>query len=197
MASFYPAYQLVAKAEGGYQRIPEDSGNYNSRGDLVGTNWGISAPVYEDWIGRPPSTKDMQNISLLTAHQIYKSRFWDDIDGDSIQSQEVANIFFDGRVNHGRTGTKLMQKVLGVNVDGVVGNQTLSAINRANPTSLFNRYKAARRQFYYDIVNRKPSQRIFLNGWLNRLNKFEIKAAAAGSLFLIGLGLVLFYGFRD
>ena len=193
MASFLPAYQLVFDAEGGYQRFAEDRGNYNSRGDLVGTNWGISAPVYEEWIGRPPTTADMQSMSHQEAKQILKARFWDVIQGDSIANQSVANILFDGRVNHGRSGVKILQRVLKVKVDGVVGNQTLSAVNRANPNRLFNAYKEARRRYYHAIVNNKPSQGIFLKGWLNRLNQFQWAAAGSWGVLSIGLAVYVWY----
>ena len=59
MAKFDPAYSIVLRLEGGYQNNPADKGNYNSLGDLVGTKYGISAPVLEQWIGRPPTKMDM------------------------------------------------------------------------------------------------------------------------------------------
>ncbi|MEL6357990.1 MAG: glycosyl hydrolase 108 family protein, partial [Bacteroidota bacterium] len=114
MASFDTAYTLVAQAEGGYQKFSDDPGNYNSLGQLVGTNWGISAPVYENFIGRPPSEEDMRRMTRGQAKALYRALFWNDIQGDEIVDQQVANIFFDGRVNHGRFGTKLMQRVLRV-----------------------------------------------------------------------------------
>src|SRR5690606_6583861 len=119
MASFSVAYPVVARAEGGYQNHPNDSGNYNSLGQLVGTNWGISAPVYESWIGHPPSSADMKAITKETAMSILKAKFWNTIKGDQIVDQDVATIFLDGHVNHGRTGIKLMQQVLGITADGI------------------------------------------------------------------------------
>lgn len=188
MANFTTAYNLVADAEGGYQNHPNDTGNYNSRGQLVGTNWGISAPVYEKYTGRPPSAEDMRNMSAATAKSIYKNAFWDDIRGDEIQNQAVANIFFDGRVNHGRTGTKIIQKVLGIPQDGKVGRQTLQAINRANPEQLYIAYREARRAFYYELADSRPSLSVFLQGWLNRLATFN---EYTGGAVAIGGGAAL------
>jgi lysozyme family protein len=193
MADFQTAYHLVADAEGGYQRHPNDTGNYNSRNELVGTNWGISAPVYENWINQPPTEADMRNMPAATARSIYKTRFWDDIRGDEIRSQAVANIFFDGRVNHGRTGTKIMQRVLKIPADGVVGPQTLQAINRANPEQLYIAYREARRAFYYELAERSPSLSVFLQGWFNRLatfNEYTGGAVAIGGGAIIALVIV-------
>ena len=172
MANFETSYYIVEDWEGGYQAIPQDSGNYNSLGELVGTNWGINAQVYESWIGYPPTKNEMLNMSQAQAKQIDKDRFWDDIQGDNIVDQYVANIFFDCRVNHGRKGTRLMQEVLGVGQDGIVGPITLGAINGLDPAGLYLAYKQRRINFYHEIVANKPSQSIFLNGWLNRINSF-------------------------
>ena len=173
MASFDIAYRIIERWEGGYQAFKEDTGNYNSLGQLVGTNWGISAPVYESFLGKPPSRADMQNMSKATAKAIYKKQFWDDIKGDSIINQSIANILFDGRVNHGHTGVKLMQRILGVVQDGVVGPITLNAINTAIPEKLHNAYKATREAFYKTLANRNPSYQKFIQGWLNRIRSFE------------------------
>lgn len=173
MANFEIAYNKTARWEGGYQDMPEDTGNYNSWGELVGTNWGISAPVYEAWIGRPPTKEEMQLMPKSVAKQIYRAKFWNAIEGDLIQNQAVANILYDGRVNHGRTGVKLMQRVLNVNDDGSVGPQTLNAINTGNSADIYNRYKAARKNFYEYLIQQNPQYEVFRNGWMNRINSFN------------------------
>ncbi|MDW5290833.1 putative peptidoglycan-binding domain-containing protein [Formosa sp. PL04] len=60
-------------------------------------------------------------------------------------------------------------------VDGGMGPNTLNAINSANQMDLYNNLKQTRIDFYNGIVQRNPSQSKFLNGWLNRINKFKDK----------------------
>lgn len=191
MANFQIAYNLVAAAEGGYQQHPADTGNYNSLGQLVGTNWGVSATKYEDIIGRPPTVADMRNLTATQAREIFRRDEWTKIKGDDIISQAVANIFFDGAVNHGR-GIHLMQEVLGVHQDGIVGPQTLAAINTADPARLYLAYKERRRQYYYWLVDWRPANSAFLDGWLARLDDFDDYelAAAGGTGVLLLLGIV-------
>lgn len=190
MALFAPAYQLVAIAEGGYQAHPEDRGNYNSRGQLVGTNWGISALLYEDYLGRPPSKRDMQAMTRNTARKIYQKRFWDRIKGPEIRTQQVANVLLDGYVNHGRFGVQMIQEILGTAQDGVVGPITLRAINAAEPAQLVQRYVQRREAAYRRLANTRAGQAKFLQGWLNRLKKFvsdrpaTAAAGGAGALLL-------------
>ncbi|MEM9259705.1 MAG: glycosyl hydrolase 108 family protein [Bacteroidota bacterium] len=104
MAQFQIAYDIVRGHEGGYQKKANDPGNKNSRGELVGTNWGINAKIYESYLKRPPTEQDMRNMPKHIAVMLYKQLYWDPIKGDEIRDQQVANILFDGHVNHGRWG---------------------------------------------------------------------------------------------
>lgn len=175
MANFFLANNITAAHEGGFQNSPIDTGNYNSLGELVGTNWGINAQVYEAWVGFAPSYSDMYNMPLNIAKDIFKARFWDRIKGDQIDNQYVANIFYDGAVNHGVSlMSKFVQRIVGVNDDGVIGPISLNAINNYSPPErLYQEIKEKRIWFYYDIVSRHPSQQVFLQGWLNRMSQFE------------------------
>jgi len=173
MAQIEKALRQVLRWEGGYQDHPNDSGNYNSKGQLVGTNHGISAPVAEHFLGFPPDRFVMKKMSLKLAVCIYRQNFWENIKGDQIESQPVANIFFDGHVNHGRWGIRLMQEILGVSRDGIVGPITLAALNETPPEIVYTQYKERRIEFYHAIVKRSPEMGVFLRGWLNRINSFR------------------------
>jgi len=189
MANFQAALALVLKAEGGYQNDARDSGNRNSRGELVGTNYGISAPVYEAWIGRPPTIADMRNMTRAAAGEIYRDRYWNRVRGDDINDQPIANLIFDGTVNHGVSrGVKMVQKVLNIRQDGVFGTQTLAAVNAAIPAALYNAIKTERIRFYRQIA--KNDNAAFLQGWLNRMEKFKDYAAPVGGAALIAAAAV-------
>ena len=71
-----------------------------------------------------------------------------------------------------KTAAKAIQKLVGVTADGVIGNITLNAINKANPTLLFYRLFNARQNYYEEIVKRTPTNAKFLLGWDNRLFDF-------------------------
>lgn len=176
MADFKTAMTIVARWEGGYQAHKNDRGNYNSKRELVGTNWGVAAFVYEAWIKRPPSAEDMKKMPKEEAWTIFQTNFWDPMLGNAINDQNIANILFDGYVNHGRAGLRIMQRVLGLKVDGVVGEKTITAINAADAKKLFNLYQSARVDFYKQIVKNKPSQQVFLEGWLRRIYSFKYVA---------------------
>jgi len=174
MAKFLIFVPLVLDVEKGYQNNSNDSGNYRSDGVRVGTNRGISAKVYESWIGRLPSVADMKAITADIARAIYKAWYWDKLKADSINDQNVANIIVDMAVNSGPGAAgKLLQKTLNkyfqkkLTVDGAIGNLTIQATNSVNGQSLFDKIKEERKQFYLDLND--PT---FEDGWLDRLTHF-------------------------
>ncbi len=174
MANFSLFIPILSKIEGGYQNLAKDDGNKNSLGQLVGTNYGISARFYEGIIGRPPTVADMKAITKDKAKALYKKYFWDDIQGGSLINQSVANLICDHAVNAGESpiGT-IVQRILvndfgkKITIDGDIGPQTAKAINSVNQQSLFDKIKAARESYYYSLGGS------FLNSWLNRLKEFS------------------------
>jgi lysozyme family protein len=183
MANFNLTYtKYVAPFEGGYANDPRDKGGETYKGIARNYNrnwegWPIIDRYKAQMGGKIPTNYKFQdsNLDSLVIKR-YKQNYWDKFLGDRIKSQDVANIFFDMYVNSG-AAVRLMQEVmrsLGKNivVDGAMGEQTLTALNSLPPADVYNRYKEARRQYYYDIVESDPSQEKFLKGWLNRVNSF-------------------------
>jgi len=193
MANFSEAVKKVLDLEGGYQDFVNDTGNYNSRGELVGTNRGISAPVYESWIGRPPSREEMKAITRATAEEIYRKKYWLPIQGDRINPQYLAEIIFDGKVNQGQKGIMLLQEALGVPADGIIGPNTLAAISRVNPARLHDEYKRRRIAFYRQLAASNSSYSQFLAGWLNRMDNFKPQSqGSALPILLLALGFIAY-----
>jgi lysozyme family protein len=190
MANFNTAYQIVRGHEAGFQIFPQDRGNRNSLGQLVGTNWGINAQVYETYLGRPPSEQDMRDMPRTTAVAIFKELYWDRIYGDTIPDQQLANIFLDGVINHGQ-GVRLMQEVLGVAQDNRYGPASHAALLAGNPRNLHNAYKARRRSYYHQLVANDASQRVFLNGWLTRIDSFHYIGTPDGGNVMAGVSLAI------
>jgi lysozyme family protein len=92
------------------------------------------------------------------------------VQGDEIANQYVAENIFDTAVNMGvRTASKLVQITLDVKpADGIIGPQTLKAINQANPEMFLAKFTLAKIARYANICNRNKSSRKFLLGWINR-----------------------------
>ena len=171
MANFKLFLPELLKAEGKYQNKPWDKkGNTNSLGQMVGTKYGISAPVYEAFIKRPPTVLDMKNMKLETAVLIAKKQYWDVCNADEIENQSVANIIVDHFFNSGRrmfVKDVLKQRFSAkIKVDSNISRDTIGIINKTNPELLHQELKKSREKFYRGIGG------VNLKGWLNRLSGF-------------------------
>jgi lysozyme family protein len=105
MANFEIADKLTRISEGGYSDHPEDNGNWTGgdigKGILIGTRYGISAPVLKTYLGRVPAVSEMKNLSEDIADKIYIKNYWKVIRGDEITNQDIANKIYDMAVTSG------------------------------------------------------------------------------------------------
>ena len=158
----------ILKLEGGYVNHPNDSGGC--------TNNGITLSTFKRYFGNDKTCEHLKNITKEQISKIYKEGFWDPCFGDEIKNSSVAHIFVDWAINSGiRTAVKEIQKIVGETTDGVMGNKTLNAINSFNQQKLFKKIKESRIAFYENLIKKNPSLKVFLKGWLNRLNEYNWK----------------------
>lgn len=86
-----------------------------------------------------------------------------------VKDQALANWLFDKAVNMGvRQAYKLLQRALHVDVDGVIGPQTMAMLNAADPVQLLAGCREEAKRFYTNLALKDPSQSRFLHGWLAR-----------------------------
>gem|GEM_PF-1335178 len=163
MSNFDLAYQFVVKAEGGYSNYKNDRGGE--------TNYGITHNTFKKAkeLGIiSDSIKSVKDITQDDAQKIYKEMYWDTINGDALPT-DLAIALFDTAVNMGdKTSVKMLQKILGVTQDGIIGPQTLAAIGNYNG-DLIDEFLDAR-ESRYEAIAKHPGQGVFLKGWLNRLD---------------------------
>ncbi len=81
--------------------------------------------------------------------------------------------FVDWNINSGISGIRTFQRLFGLKDDGIVGKNTLAALNGQDPEEIFARIYEARKNFYRKIVMRAPDQGVNLAGWFNRLKHFK------------------------
>ena len=153
---FEEAIKHVLSSEGGYTTDPNDVGNW-SDGQLKGTKFGISARAYPNI--------DIKNLTREEAIEIYRRDYWNKYDISSLPVK-IRLHFFDVCVNSGYTrAVKLLQQVLKVSVDGVLGKQTKSKLDQVT----VEKYAQARSDFYVSLAINKTTNLTFLKGWLRRV----------------------------
>jgi len=132
------------------------SDNVNDKGGL--TKYGISQKAYPK--------EDILNLTKERAEFLYKRDYYDVCKIDLIDNELLALHVFDMAVNAGNSRSiKLLQRLLVVSADGIIGKDT---INTANAGNWANGFISSRRNYYKQIATGRNS--IFLKGWLNRVN---------------------------
>ncbi len=183
MADFKTSYQKTSLVEGGYTADPNDNGNWTGGkvnvGNLVGTNYGITAPDMQLFLGRVPTVEDMKNMSLETRGSIYKNNYWDKLNLDFINDQKMANELYDTGVNMGiGTAAKFFQRVLNVStksnltIDGKIGSQTIGIFNQLagkDKDMVWKLFNCLQGERYISICEGNPTQERFLRSWSNRV----------------------------
>lgn len=178
MANFQLYTPKLERAEGGWSDHPNDVPTM--RGITLSTFKKFGSDLNKDGL---IDKEDLKKLGRNQALSIYKSQYWNRINGDSIQDQDVAETYMDMAVNAGiKRATIILQRELNeqghlLQVDGAPGPKTLAALNHSttNQNQLFNDYNEAREEFYQGLAANNTKYLPFLKGWLNRVADFGIK----------------------
>lgn len=169
MADINFTIKHIQKWEGGFVNNPYDPGG--------ATNKGITLNTYKRFCldnNRPiPSVEDLKNISDKDWYALFLSNYWNKWQGNLIEDKYVATMLVDWVFNSGKWGIVIPQRLLKVREDGIVGPNTINAVNSADPDYLFNELLWARKEFLTDIVRKKTTQERFLKGWFNRIESIK------------------------
>lgn len=165
--NFQNCLKFTLLSEGGWESNSHDPG-----GD---TMEGITLTVYREWRNDPHTTAEqLHNISAADVSAIYQQNYWDKVQGDQLLSGVDLSVF-DMQVNAGSNSGKILQAIVGVVVDGVIGPVTIAATNAIDPVTLINQLALHQAAFYRSLSTFK----YFGAGWINRTNA---RHAAALSL---------------
>lgn len=179
---FALVHPFVMKWEGDrYTDNPRDNGG--------ATKYGITQRTLTGWLGRKASKAEVRNLTRETADKIFKANYFDRVKCEQM-SPRIAAVVYNGAVLHGvsRTG-RFVQKALNalgarvdgktVDVDGVVGKQTLAGIQNTNADSLCKAYIDVQE----DFLKRHEDFDYYGKGWLNRTGALRqfIDSLPAGS----------------
>jgi lysozyme family protein len=158
----------VIRREGGYVNHPADRGGP--------TKYGITQKALSAWLEGLP--KNIRDLTEDMARTIYDIEYYLKPKINHLPPS-IRPFVFDAAVNHGPTAAiRMLQGVLldaGHDpgpIDGIIGPRTITAAERYDRQFL-DQLIERRKLFYEGIVARDESQRVFLAGWMNRLNEFR------------------------
>ena len=166
MNRFEKIFDYLLMVEGGYSNDKYDAGGE--------TKYGIT----EEDARKYGYKGRMRDLQLGIAKDIYNKNYYHKNGLDTLKSDKIALSVCDFVVNAGVWGAKKAQAALNelgfdLRVDGILGTKSLDALNEVDENKFLEKYHDLQRRYYRVLAANKPSQKKFLTGWLNRVDRKE------------------------
>lgn len=168
--NFAHALSQVLKHEGGFVNDPHDRGG--------ATNLGVTIGTLSEWLGRPATVREVQLLTPKKVEPIYRGRYWGKLAGDQLPTGLDLHVF-DFGVNAGVSrAAKMLQRLVKVAADGVIGPRTLAAVaqfeDKRGTAELIGLF-GDEREAYYRALRQFPR---YGRGWLRRNSEVTVEALA-------------------
>ena len=172
--TFEARLPFILRWEGGFVDHPADPGGR--------TNRGVTQRTYDAWRKQQGLTpRDVKDIEESEVHRIYEANYWRTAGCDSLrEGLDLAQ--FDTAVNMGvQRAVRFLQQALGCGVDGKFGSGTAAAAAQCPDVgAAIIAYCDARENYYNRLAQNKPELKVFLKGWMNRLNALRKEVGLPG-----------------
>ena len=161
-ANFITAYQQLRRFEGNYVNDPDDFG-----GETYGGIARRFSPNWYGWRHVDARKNKVWNDSIPEAEfwvMDFYLTIWVREGFYRLENQEVANVLLDVRVHlYTKQAVKLINATYGTELK--FGPEWIdSSLDTINVDAL----KEARKQFYLDLIKRKPHYKKYKTNWLRR-----------------------------
>jgi lysozyme family protein len=155
----------LLEREGGFVNDPNDRGG--------ATKYGITRETLSDHRGEAVSVDDVRRLTEDEARAIYREEYIEAPGYHGIHDASLQGLVVDAGVNHGtHRASRWLQRAAGASVDGVVGPNTLAAVNQGNTLRLYLEFLRIRVELYGRLITEDPDQARFAHGWMRRLGEF-------------------------
>ena len=162
--NFQKSFELVMKSEGGYVNNPKDPGGE--------TMMGVTKNAWSTWLKRPIEDGEMAKLQYSDVKPFYEALYWNKAYCPQLPTG-LDYMAFDAAVNMGvGQSIRLLQKSLGCVSDGIIGQNTMTAIHNADTNNLIDKYSAQKEQFYRSLALFNT----FGKGWLARVEQVKQNA---------------------
>ena len=166
MDRFERIFDYLLRVEGGYSDDKYDKGGKTKYG------------IIESEARKYGYKGEMRDMPIDIARDINNKKDYHRNGLDTLKSDKIALSICDFVVNAGNWGTKKAQAALNelgfdLRVDGILGEKSLAALNEVDENKFLEKYHDLQRRYYRVLAANKPSQKKFLTGWLNRVERKE------------------------
>ena len=176
-------HDIIAR-EGGFVNDPDDPGGPTKHGVTLPTLRALGLDVTDDG---QVNEADVRALTVADAAEIFERNFYFKPRLNQLP-EGLQAIVYDMQVHAGCRAIRILQELLAelgepLEVDGVLGSLTLSAVDRAVRSLGVERVRDAygieRRRYYYRLGDARPASRKFVRrrdggkgGWILRADEF-------------------------
>jgi len=183
MANFKDAFKKFKGIE--FNRA--DNVLHKNAGENGLTFYGIYQSAHPQWSGwskivsylmthgydrkRASIVASQDNILIHEVQSFYYLNYWLPLRLDEIKSQKIAEelLFFYINIGNKKKVVRYAQSIAGVVVDGIIGKNTIKALNNLDEDIFDREYDRKEISHYKRLVRYNPKRfGIFLKGWINR-----------------------------
>lgn len=143
----------------------EGGGKYTNRKEDRGgpTRWGISQKALSHSRGRPVTAEEVAQLEEPEARAIYWSDYANAIKFDMLPGGVDRSLLDIAVLSGVGTASRLLQEVVGAEIDGAIGPATLSAVRAMRPLDVLFQLHAKHLYFMVKIPGEAND-----GGWVNR-----------------------------
>ena len=138
------------------------------------TAWGVTHETWEDARGSGLVSGDLADASRAGLATVLRTNYYDRCHCDQLSPGPDLAVFNMAMLSGDGEAERILQIVLGVTVDGVIGPITLAAANAMDPTVLIEALTTRDEAFFASL----PGARYFQRGWDRRADDCRVAALA-------------------
>ncbi len=109
-----------------------------------------------------------KNLTKERAKMLYYDKYWLKNNINTLPLGIAEDVFYNGTNQGPERQIMYLQKILGVDVDGYVGNNTRKAAEEADIENVRKLLHIRRDKRYDEIIEKHPKNKVFEKGWKNR-----------------------------
>ena len=148
------------------------------------TYFGIYEKAHPNWTGWKTIKAylelepDLQKCSVILSNvsdlntrveEFIKKEFWDKMKLDLVKSEHNQLELLCFAYNVGiKPAIKVLQETLNITIDGIIGNQTINALNSFNESLFDKLFDLEENEYYDELIEDKERFKIYKNGWHSR-----------------------------
>lgn len=138
--------------------------NDRAQGEQFATSYGVTEMTWDEAERQGIVDHDIDTATKDDCASILRSMYWNACHCPSLSPGVSLMVFNDAMVCGTGHTTKLLQRIVGAEQDGVIGPNTLRLANSVHAVDLIEKLRVAD-EIYYAALAKAP---LFLKGWTRR-----------------------------